>query len=339
MKYAFLLIFLVALTLGCVSQPQATTIKIGVTLPLTGDVANFGIDSQNAINMAVEEINSQVGVNGKNITLIFEDDKCDGKESVKTVSKLINVDKVSAIIGPFCSAALLPAAPLAENAKVIMFSGSATNARITQAGDYVFRNIPSDAFQGKFAAEFVFNTLKARKVAVEYANEEYSVGLKDVFTQRFTELGGQIVLSQAHDRGAADLRTQITKIRDTSADLVYLAAFPVDGGNFMRQTKDLGLKTNVLGSEALNDPQVIEIAQESANGLMFTTPKPLTTQEFKNKFQSKFGKEPLVFSDYYYDVVYLLANTMKACGENSECIKNELYKVKDYKGVLSVLCG
>jgi len=313
---------------------QAGTIKLGATLPLSGDVANLGISAQNAIKLAVEEINKKGGVN---VQLIYEDDQCDGKKSVITVSKLISVDNVAAIIGPLCSTALLPAAPIAESGKTILFSGSATNAKITTAGDYIFRNIPSDSLQGKFAAEFAYNNLNARKAAIEYANEEYSVGLKDEFSKRFTELGGQIVLTQAHDRGATDLRTQITKIKGANPELVYLAAFPADIGNFMKQTKELGMNAKTLSSETADDPQVIQIAQEAVNGLMFTRPKELTSQQYKDAYNAKYNSEPLLFSEFYYDIAYLLADAAKTCGSDSTCIKNELYKVKDYQGASGVI--
>ncbi len=307
-------------------------IKIGATLPLTGDLSSIGISVQNAMKLAAEEVNDQGGVDGREINFIFEDDACAGEKAVTTVTKLVSIDKVPVVIGPACSTALLSAASIAEQNKVILFSGSATNSKITEAGDYIFRNAPSDTFQGKFAAEFVYNQLGARKVVVEYANDEYAAGLKDVFVKRFTELGGQILLSQAHDRGATDLRTQIVKIKDTNPDAIYMATFPVDGGNFLKQTKELGVKTTIIGPETMDDPQVIQIAGDAANGLIYTKPKELTSQQFKDSFKAKFGTDPLIFSDFYYDVVHILTNAMEICGENSDCIKNELYKVKDYQG-------
>ncbi len=335
MKPYFILVIIgIVFIAGCVSQNGTNeTIKLGATLPLTGDVASFGLDSQKAMLMAVDEINAKGGINGRQLEIKFEDDQCDGKNSVTTVTKLISVDKVSAIIGPFCSAAMLPAAPIAEQNKVILLSASATNPKITQAGDYIFRNAPSDAIQGKFAAEFAYNTLNARKVSVEYANEEYSVGVKDVFVKRFKELGGQILSTNAHERGSTDMRTQITKIKAENPDLVYLSVLaPANGGNFLTQAKELGLNVTIFSPEALNNPELITTARDASNGLLISTPKPQTTQQFKDAFKAKYNTEPIIYSDYYYDAVYLIANAMKTCGENSGCIKSELYKVKDYKG-------
>ncbi len=305
------------------------TIKLGATLPLTGDIASFGEAGRNALELAVDEINAKGGIK---LEVVYEDDKCDGKESVTTVTKLINVDKVAALIGPFCSAAVLPAAPIAEQNKVVAFSGSATNPKITQAGDYIFRNVPSDAFQGKFAAEFVYNTMGKRKAAVGYANEEYGAGLKDVFISRFKELGGTILIAEANERGATDMRAQLAKIKQANPEAIYYSGLPQDIAYFVKNAGELGIKTPIVSAEAADDKQMIAIAGESANGLIYTVPRQFADQKFIAAYRSRFSKEPLLYANNYYDVVYLLANAAKICGSDSTCIKNELYKVKDYKG-------
>ena len=162
--------------------------------------------------------------------------------------------------------------------------------------------------------------------------------MKDIFTKRFLELGGQIISSNAHDREATDLRTQIIKIKSENPDLVYLSALsPVDSSNFLKQSQELGLNATIFGPEALNNPDLIKSAGEASNGLIITIPKPQTTEKFKNAFKAKFGADPVFYSDYYYDAVYLIANAMKTCGESSQCIKNELYKVKDYPGASGII--
>lgn len=313
------------------------TIKLGATLPLTGDLSGIGLSAQNAVKLAAEEINAQGGINGRRLEIIYEDDSCEGKKSVTTVPKLISIDKVPAIIGPLCSAAFLPAAPIAEQNKVILFSGSATNAKITEAGDYSFRNAPSDAFQAKVAAEFIFNTLGKKRVAVEFSNEEYSVGIKDTFVARFRELGGTITAIESNERGATDMRAQIAKIKDTNPEIIYNPVLPVDSGNFLKNARELGITTTIMGSEAGDDPQVITIAQNAANGFLYTVPNQPTSQQFKDSFRARFGAGPLIYSDNYYDIIYLLADAMKTCGEDSTCIKDELYKTKDYKGASGVI--
>ena len=313
---------------------NAVPIKIGATLPLTGDLAGIGQSMQRAITIAVDETNKNGGINGRNLTVIFEDDKCDGKESVNTVTKLIAIDGVKAILGPVCSTALLPDAPIVEQNKVILFSGSATNLKITDAGDYIFRDVPSDAFQGKFAAGFIFNSLNKKKVALAFSNEEYGKGLSDVFKAEFGRLGGQVTDTESVERGSTDMRTELIKIKDSKPEVIYFVGLPQDAGNFIKQARELGIDTTIFGSETYDDPQLITIAKDAANGVFYTLPKELTTQGFKDNFNAIFGSGPLIFSDKFYDAAQLIIKSMKACGsDNSDCVKNELYKVKNYQGV------
>ena len=311
------------------TNQQKININLGATLPLTGDVSAFGEAGINALALAAEEINANGDIN---LEIVYEDDQCDGKESVTTVTKLINIDNVAAIIGPFCSAAVLPAAPIAEQGKVVIFSGSATNPKITQAGDYIFRNVPSDAFQGKFAAEFIYSTLGKKKVAVGYANEEYGAGLKDVFIARFKELGGTILAAEANERGATDMRTQLTKMKQANPEAIYYSGLPQDVGYFLKNARELGINTTTISAEAADDKQMITIAGEAANGLIYTVPRQFADQQFIAAYKARFGKEPLLYANNYYDATYLLTNAAKICNSDPTCIKNELYKVKDYPG-------
>ena len=105
---------------------EEEVIKIGATLPLTGDMSNYGVDAKNAIDLAIEEIN-EVGINEKIIKISYEDDQCDPKQIVTTVNKLINIDKVKIILGAFCSGATLTAVPITQSNNVFLLSGSATN--------------------------------------------------------------------------------------------------------------------------------------------------------------------------------------------------------------------
>ena len=311
---------------------QKKVIKIGAILPLTGDISSYGVDAKNAIELALEEINK----NEKRIEIIYEDDQCEPSKTVTAVNKLINVDKVKIILGPFCSGSALAAAPIAQKNKVFMLSGSATNPKLADY-DLFFRTIPSDSYQGKFAAEYAYNVLKKRKVAISYAQNDYCIGLKEAFKKRFTELGGEVVLEVEHQEGATDLRTQLTKIKNSDADFIYLVPYPIDGGNFLKQAKELGIDLLILAPESVEDPQIIEIAGKGAEGLLFTRAKEEKNEEFINNYKSVYGKDPGAYAAFYYDGVKILAKALTECDEDVSCIRNYFVGIHNYKGVSGII--
>lgn len=163
---------------GCsVQEKGAGPLKLGFTGPLTGDAASIGIPAREAVQLAFEEFNAK---SPKKIEVVYEDDRCEAKVGTTAIQKLMSIDKVPAIIGPLCSAVLLSSAPMVEEAKVTLLSYGATNPKIKDAGDYIFRVTPSDAGQGKLGAEMAKKQVVA-KVAVIHRNDDWGVGIKDVF--------------------------------------------------------------------------------------------------------------------------------------------------------------
>ncbi len=167
-----LLVILIAVASNDKKEPaQGEVIKLGFVGPLTGDVANPGILARSAAEIAVEEINQMGGVNGTKITFIAEDGKCTPKDATTAGKKLIEVDKVLAIVGGMCSGETLAIAPLAESEKVVTVSYASSNPTITNAGDFIFRVFPSDSFQGSVSARYAYENL-GKKAAVVYTNNE-----------------------------------------------------------------------------------------------------------------------------------------------------------------------
>ncbi|MBI3335780.1 MAG: ABC transporter substrate-binding protein, partial [Candidatus Portnoybacteria bacterium] len=156
-------------------------IKLGYIGPLTGELADGGEAGLAGATLAVKEINDAGGVLGRQLELVAEDDKCSA-EGVNAMNKLVNIDKVVAITGPDCSASGGPALPIAQKAGVPVVVRWASAPHLTKIGDYIFRVYPSDAFQGKFIAEFLYNDLGKKKAAVVYVKNDWGQGIHDVFT-------------------------------------------------------------------------------------------------------------------------------------------------------------
>lgn len=313
---------------------DTSPIKIGWMGPLTGDVATVGVVAKQAVELAVKQVNDAGGINGRLLEVTYEDTSCDAKAGNNAGNKLINVDKVPVIVGELCSGPLLAVAPLAEQNKVVVVGAGTTAPAISEAGDYIFRVVPSDSYQGKFAAQFAYNTLNKRKVAVLYAKSDFTEGLATVFTDEFKRSGGEIVLSDNFLQTSRDLRTQLTKIKNSGADLIYFPTYTESGVAGLKQAKDLGIKTQILGVDVFDDPKLQ--AANGAEGALYTMPMSPTTEEFKTKFLATTGlKELPVYVTQSYDALNVVATALKQISGNitGEEIKNELYKIKNYKGV------
>ena len=162
------------------------TIRVGVYGDTTGATSSFGVSTKNGIALAFEEINAAGGVNGKKLEMVFEDDQGSPEKAKTVISKLINQDKVVAVLGEVASSNSLAAAPVAQEAKVPMITPSSTNPKVTEVGDYISRVCFIDPFQGSVMAKFAVNTLKAKTAAVLGDNSsDYSKGLTQFFEQEF----------------------------------------------------------------------------------------------------------------------------------------------------------
>lgn len=313
-----------------------TPIKIGFTGPLSGEFANIGANAKAAVEIAIDEVNAAGGINGRNLQVVFEDDQCAGAKSVSAANKLISVDKVSAILGAACSPATLAFAPVLEQAKVVGISYCSTAPKISQAGDYIFRDVPSDLFQGNYAAGYIYNTLGIKKVAIVKVNNDWGLGIGQAFSDQYTKLGGQIVLNESYDSTSKDMRAQMAKVKNSGAGLLYFAGFPDTTVVGIKQAKDLGITVPIFGADSWDDTSVWTKLGSAGNGVMYTVVGTNSSDAFKNKMSAKLGTNDIVYcSNYVYDAVKIIAQVMSKVGTDSEKIKNELYKTTYTGGVSS----
>ncbi len=342
MKKAFSLVLVsvlfvlaVLVLAGCSVQEKgseaAAPLKLGFTGALTGGAASIGIPTREAVELAVEEFNAK---SPKKIEVVYEDDLCEAKVGTTAIQKLTSIDKVPAIIGPLCSAVLLSSAPMLEEAKVTILSYGATNPTIKDAGDYIFRVTPSDAGQGKKGAEMAKEQVVA-KVAVIYRNDDWGVGLKDVFTAEAKNLGLEVVAVEALEPGTNDARTQLTKIKEADPELVYMPVFPAETPIVLKQAKELGFTVPMLGADASKDDAAIQAAGDAAEGLVVTLPGVPDSPEkesFTAKFKAKYNKEPSAYTYEAWDAANILLNACAATDCTGTAIKEYLYKLGMYRG-------
>ena len=312
-------------------------IKIGFLGPLTGDVASLGTNAQKGVELAVKEINAAGGINGRTVEVVYEDGKCNAKDAATAGNKLINLDKVTAIVGGLCSSETMAVAPVAEQQKVIILSYCSSNPSITTIGDYIFRDYPSDTFQGAYAAEIAQKELKAENVAVLYCLSDYCVGIKDVFKKTFADTGGNIVAEEGYEQTTSDLKTQLTKIKEKNPDMIYFLGYTEASVIGIKQMEELDIDVPTLGSDAWDDPKIWTGAGAAGEGKMWTVVDTPITEDFKKKMQTVGVTDVTLCGPQSYDGAKILAEIMKKVGTDTTKIKDELYKVKDYQGVSGVI--
>lgn len=311
------------------------SITIGFVGPLTGDLANMGENARAAVSIAVDEVNTAGGVLGKNLSVVYEDDACSGATGANAVSKLINTDNVVAVLGGVCSGATLGEAPITEAAKIPQLSFCSTNPTISQAGDYIFRDVPSDLFQAKYAAGYLMNAGK-KNVALLSIKNDWGDGLSKAFSDAFVAAGGKIVLADTFDPDTKDLKAQFTAIKAKNPDAIYFASYTDSGIAGIKQAHDLGINATFFGADAWDDSRLWSELGSIGDGAMYTVVGTNSSDNFKTKMKAKLGKDDLVYcSNYAYDGVKILADAINRAGStDSTAIKDALYQT-DYTGGVS----
>jgi branched-chain amino acid transport system substrate-binding protein len=313
-------------------------ITIGAVLPLTGDAAQWGIPPRNGAQLAIDEVNQANVTNGPVLALSVEDDRCQPTDGVSAFNKLMATAAPPIVLGAVCSSVTLAIAPLAERRAVVLISPASTSPKLTNAGDFVFRVVPSDDLRGKIFAEYVFRDRGLRKVAILYVNNEGGVGNRNSFNDRFTELGGSVSLEEVYAQGSTDIRTQITKIKASDASAVIVVSYPQDTVLVMQQARELRLdKPLFFQTEAVEDPNVLREAGDAANGAVYILPAPPigpSADTFVKAYVSKFGKKPELFAAEAYDIVKLVAKAASSTQGpvTGSSIQQYLYSLKNYSG-------
>ena len=316
------------------SQSGAETVKIGVLTPLTGPVAEYGNNIKDGIELAMQEINKDAGINGKRIELYFEDSKCDPAQALSGFNKLTDIDGVQIVLGTVCSSETLAIAPTANDKKVIVISAAASSPDITNAGDYIFRVYPSDTYEAGIAVDTIIGKLQKNRVSILYLNNSYGTALRDAFRNKFSSVGGKILDEEGYSQDSKDFRAQLSKIKDQNPDVIYMISYPIDGGLAIKQAKEMGMNAIFLGTSGLKANDFIQNGGISTEGFILASPsESYSTRKnlFVNNYEKRFAKKPGLASDLAYDSLYIIKRAFIGA-KNIEEVKNNLYKVKEFEG-------
>ncbi len=316
-------------------------IKLGEYASLTGKEAGFGQTSHQGVVLALEEINAAGGVLGRPLELAYEDNQTKPGESATAVKKLISRDKVVALIGEVSSGRSLEAGPIAQQGRVPMVAPAATNPKVTQTGNYIFRVCFIDPFQGTVMAKFAKEDLKAKRVAIlSSVSNAYSLGLAKFFKETFIPGGGEVVAEKNFSEGDKDFRAQLTAVKAAGADAVFVPGYYTESALIVRQARDLGLTMPFFGGDGWEDEQLLKIGGEAMNGCYYSTHFSAENTDpvvaaFTAKYKARWNNEtPGAFSALGYDAVYVIADAIKrAGGTEGPKLRDALAATKNFAGV------
>ncbi len=310
------------------------SITIGVIFPQTGPIAEVGGFLFNGVDLALQEINAHGGVRGAPLNILIEDDQCVPKNTVTALHKLIEVDALQFIIGPFCSGSMLAAAPIAEENRVILFSPGASSPEVTDAGDYIFRTTPSDIHQAQY-----FSTTLAEKfenVAIIHVENKWATDMTHAFTQSFPNT---IVTIQSFENDVTDVRTQLLKIKEQKPDALLIFVYPNHYPFITQQLVTLGIDVPLFATHTFETSVAFQLGENAQRYTYTNLDYPEENSDiaaFKNKFFTKYDEEPSIWVALAYDTTLILGEALNACGEDSDCVKDYLYAVQGYTGVSGV---
>jgi branched-chain amino acid transport system substrate-binding protein len=315
-------------------------ILVGEFSSLTGGTATFGQSTHNGITLAFDEINAAGGVLGKKLKVLVEDDQSKPEEAATAVQKLISQNRVVAVLGEVASSRTLAAAPIAQSNKVPLISPSSTNPKVTEVGDYIFRVCFIDPFQGAVMAKFAANTLKLKKVAILYdVRNDYSVGLRNFFSETYKGLGGQVIGEQVFSEGDSDFRAQLTQLKSLSPEAIYVPGYYTEAGTISRQARELGITVPLMGGDGWDSPKLTEIGGKAIEGSYLSNhysvddPSP-AIQKFVGDYKARFGATPDALAALGYDAAKVLADAFKRAGTtDGPKVRDAIAATKGFVGV------
>ena len=342
--FVFSMVFIL---FGCSNNGAETgdddVIKIGSMFELSGAASAYGQSMNNAVKMAVAEINEAGGIDGKQIEIVEYDTKTDETEAASLTTRLGTRDNVVAIVGPATTGSMQASIPSANAAQVPIISPTATDDGVLTADDgsvhpYAWRTSFTNSFQGSALALFANNNLNATKAVVLSDNSsDYAIGLTETFGTIFD---GEIVASENFSEGETDFSAVLTNIKDLDFDVLYVPGYYEEAGPIIKQAREMGITQPILGPDGMGNEVLRELAgPENMNNVYYTSHFVVTSevpevQAFAESYKEEFGVEADMFTGLAYDSVYLVKNAIAIAGSSDPTAINEaLSEISDFPGI------
>lgn len=288
------------------------TVKIGAVIPLTGDVAKYGNWIKEGMNMAVEELNKSN--DSLQLEVIYEDDQCDAAKATNAMTKLATIDKVSFVIGSWCSSSVLAQAPIAERDKVILLS-EGLSPKISQAGPFTFRIIPTGRIYVDKLVEYLQQN-KLLKIATIYANNDFGIGISGYLQEKLKSFGGNLVASESYESDAKDFKNQLLKVAAKAPQVVFIVGYE-EAGQLIRQSTELNQRLKFLAMDTFENEDILKVAGPGSEGVIYPhffyendTVSNARLRDYQRIYTQRYKHLSEGFAAVSYDAVYLINDVL-----------------------------
>jgi len=325
---------------------MAREFKIGILQPMSGKFESFGKKTIDGINFIYSTHN--VLPKGDKIKLVILDNSSDGKNTVQSYKKLANEENVIAVEGPLTSKNAIAIKNLANTTQTPTVTQIATAMKVTRGTKYISRPCFTDDFQGKIAALYALKHNLNEAVILFDISHNYSVELMKAFMKTYKQNGGKVLKKFLIHTGDTDFSEQLHHIKELNPPFIYIPIYAKEAGEFVKQLREKGLKSVVMGGDGIDDPVVLnKIAGKASNGVLFTTHfdaiKPLNkfSEKFVNGFKEKYKRLPTSFEATGADGYLMIYNALKKCDipanknidEIKECVNDKIRHTTNLEGV------
>ncbi len=350
------ILMLAVLLFGCTRAKQGegkegtppgakdNVIKLGFVGPLSGAVATFGTGAKQGTEFAVEKLNAAGGINGKRVEVTYLDDKGNPQESALAVQRLIDGEKVVAIVGGSTSTGTLAIKDIVHQAKIPVVAPYATDPRITGEGNrYIFVNAANNVLLGSQIARYAVEDLGYKKLAVMVRDDDYGRSIAEAFKKKAEELGAKVIAEEHYATDAKEFKSLLFKIQKSNPEALLLSGYYNDSGLIAKQARELGIQAKLLGTNPLMSPGYIEVGGLATEGTVMTALYlPDTAADFGGQvaadfvkaWEQKYGSAPNIYAAHAYDAVNLFKLAIERAGSTSgDAVRAELAKIANYQGV------
>jgi len=318
-------------------------VKLGAIISLTGQGAGYGTSIRKGVDLAVEQINAAGGIDvheqgPKPITMDIRDAESSSSPAATAAHELLD-EGVVAVVGADLSDITLDIAPIFQAAEVILLSPSSSSPKISDAGDFIFRNFPSDELEALNTADYIYNKLGIREAAVVANQNEFGIGQKNSFIERFRQLGGRVDGQASYPRDATDFSSVVQEIAGLGMPAIYIAGYTADTVGVARALRAARVKAALFATGAVQASELRSQDEDAVEGLVFPQPSfdagsdDDNVRAFVTAFSQKYGHEPDVYAAHGYDAVKILAEAVQEAGLDPHEIRFYLNSMNPYAGV------